>query len=462
MNTERVYDVFVSYSSKDHAKVLPIAEQLRERGLSVWIDEWCIQPGDHIGLKIQEGLESSRCIVFFMSPHYFRSEWGLIEVHSYIFKGPSNAARKFIPILIEECQLPSLLAPFKYLDWSEIDTYGCDDLMRIISTADNTRRTDGLPKPLSLSDNVIVDTHHKARISSVDISEAWAITGFEDGVIKLWDVSQPRAVASIPGHKGQVKFTRLLSRNGMFLSASERDIKVWSLASRESHVNLHIEGIYRVSVSDTGTIVVRSQRGVEIYSATSGKKIDVKYGSYSDAIIDRSGRYVLAVRDSSLGGALAMGFFLFTKFNPFNEGAVDLWDLESGEEKVLRWSLGDRFPNTLSLFGDDKKIVTYSSKFREGVLQKSIYITSITTGEKISEVRVADSCAGVDYSSTSNVVVMNHYDGYITIRRLESLDVVDKIKVFEKATSKLMGLSSDGTRLISATGSAMILSNISP
>ncbi len=44
-----------------------LAERLKGDGLRVWLDEWMIQPGDSIPLKIEQGLESSRTFVPVMS-----------------------------------------------------------------------------------------------------------------------------------------------------------------------------------------------------------------------------------------------------------------------------------------------------------------------------------------------------------------------------------------------------------
>ena len=51
------YDVFISHSAKDKPAVRELAERLKADGLRVWLDEWEIQPGDMIGLKIEQGLD---------------------------------------------------------------------------------------------------------------------------------------------------------------------------------------------------------------------------------------------------------------------------------------------------------------------------------------------------------------------------------------------------------------------
>jgi hypothetical protein len=60
MSTQFDYDVFLSYNHKDKPVVRELANRLKQDGLCVWLDEWEIQPGDMIGLKISQGLERSR------------------------------------------------------------------------------------------------------------------------------------------------------------------------------------------------------------------------------------------------------------------------------------------------------------------------------------------------------------------------------------------------------------------
>ncbi len=100
MSTQFDYDVFLSHSSKDKPVVRELANRLRKDGLRVWLDEWEIQPGDMIGLKIQQGLERSRTLLMVMSAAYFASEWSTLEHQTLLFRDPTNAQRRFILLLI--------------------------------------------------------------------------------------------------------------------------------------------------------------------------------------------------------------------------------------------------------------------------------------------------------------------------------------------------------------------------
>jgi len=55
-----------------------------------------------ISLKIEQGLEQSRTLVLVMSKHAFASEWVLLERHTALFRDPTNAERRFIPLRLDE------------------------------------------------------------------------------------------------------------------------------------------------------------------------------------------------------------------------------------------------------------------------------------------------------------------------------------------------------------------------
>lgn len=130
MNKTFTYDVFLSYSSKDKQIVLDLAERLKKDGLRVWLDRWVIQPGDSIPLELQYGLEQSRTLVMCMSPAYFTlSEWGTLEHYTVLFRDPTNSQRRLIPLLIENCTVPDMLAQFLYIDWRTPSNESYDRLL---------------------------------------------------------------------------------------------------------------------------------------------------------------------------------------------------------------------------------------------------------------------------------------------------------------------------------------------
>ena len=113
------YDVFLSHNSEDKPRVRELAERLKAAGLRVWFDEWIIQPGDDIYLAIERGLEASRTLLLCLSQAAMGSDWVKLERSTVLFRDPTNAGRRFIPLLLVDCDLPDTLRRYRYVDYRE-------------------------------------------------------------------------------------------------------------------------------------------------------------------------------------------------------------------------------------------------------------------------------------------------------------------------------------------------------
>ncbi len=123
------HDVFLSYSSTDRTRVQRLAERLRDAGVRVWFDEAAIRPGDDIYLHIEHGLESSRVLVLCMSPAAFASDWVRLERGTTLFRDPLNRARRFVPLLLEDCTVPDTLRRYRCIDYREEATEAFAELV---------------------------------------------------------------------------------------------------------------------------------------------------------------------------------------------------------------------------------------------------------------------------------------------------------------------------------------------
>ena len=114
-----LYDVFLSHNHADKPRVRRVAERLKAAGVRVWLDEWVIQAGDIIALKVDEGLEQSRVLLLCISPAALASGWVALERSTAVHRDPANAGRRFIPLLLGDCDLPDTLRRYKYVDFRE-------------------------------------------------------------------------------------------------------------------------------------------------------------------------------------------------------------------------------------------------------------------------------------------------------------------------------------------------------
>lgn len=113
------YDVFLSHNHQDKCRVGRLAKRLRARGLRVWYDEWVIRPGDNIFLAIERGLEAARVQVLCLSRAALGADWVNLERSTAMFRDPDNTNRRFVPLLLENCELPDTLRRLKYIDFSK-------------------------------------------------------------------------------------------------------------------------------------------------------------------------------------------------------------------------------------------------------------------------------------------------------------------------------------------------------
>ncbi len=116
-----LWDVFLSHSAHDHARVRKLAERLRALGLRVWLDEWIIKPGDDIYAAIEHGLDYTRSLILCVSQAAMDSDWVSLERNTTIFRNPRTKDRRFIPLLLQDCRLPAAIQRLACVDWRSED-----------------------------------------------------------------------------------------------------------------------------------------------------------------------------------------------------------------------------------------------------------------------------------------------------------------------------------------------------
>jgi Domain of unknown function (DUF1883)/TIR domain len=81
----QVWDVFISHASEDKDAVArPLAEHLRDLGVSVWLDAFELRIGDSLRRKIDAGLAGSRFGVVVLSRSFFRKGWPQYELDGLV------------------------------------------------------------------------------------------------------------------------------------------------------------------------------------------------------------------------------------------------------------------------------------------------------------------------------------------------------------------------------------------
>ncbi len=117
MNKSFDWDVFLSHSSIDKPRVARLAERLTAAGFRVWVAPTSIALGQDVYTEIEDGLERSRVLILCMSKAAFESEWVRLERNTATFRDPGNQDRRFLPLRLDDCQIPATLRRLQFIDW---------------------------------------------------------------------------------------------------------------------------------------------------------------------------------------------------------------------------------------------------------------------------------------------------------------------------------------------------------
>ena len=90
------YDVFISYSRKDHKVVAEFVKHITDAGYTVWMDVDGIETGDEFKGKIVMAIKESESFLFFSSKASNNSKWTVKEVNVAV-----NLQKKIIPIKLD-------------------------------------------------------------------------------------------------------------------------------------------------------------------------------------------------------------------------------------------------------------------------------------------------------------------------------------------------------------------------
>lgn len=118
------YDAFLSYNSKDRDIVEAIAVRLADQGVRIFLDQWCLIPGDPWQEEIEAALDRSATSIVFLGPHG-PSPWAHVEMRAALELRNSARMLRVIPTLLPGSnersseRLPLFLRAFTWVDYTK-------------------------------------------------------------------------------------------------------------------------------------------------------------------------------------------------------------------------------------------------------------------------------------------------------------------------------------------------------
>lgn len=108
--------LFICHASEDKPIVELLCSFLDQQGIPVWYDTREIKVGESIVQRVEQGLDTASHVVVVLSAKSAQKPWVQRELSSTLMRQLDNASVKLLPVLIEECAIPPLIADIKYAD----------------------------------------------------------------------------------------------------------------------------------------------------------------------------------------------------------------------------------------------------------------------------------------------------------------------------------------------------------
>jgi small GTP-binding protein len=296
------YDVFISHSSIDKHVVRELAKRLKADGVRVWLDEWEIEPGDMIGLKIDKGLEQSRMLLLVMSANTSESEWVSFESQTIRFTDPTNQRRRFIPLRLDGAEIKGTLKQFAYVDWRQKSD---EQYLKLLAAC----------RPPTITEELGIEQKSEMRPSqrfadhsgyvervAMTADGRRAVSASADKTVRVWDLERGICLITLEGHTGVVYGVAMSEDGGLAVSGSvDNTVRVWDL---EMGICLHIlEGhtdmVLGVSLTPDGRLAVSGSRDatVRVWDVKEGKCLTTLRGHTNqvwDVAIDANGHRAIS------------------------------------------------------------------------------------------------------------------------------------------------------------------------
>lgn len=140
-------DVFISHASEDKEEIArPLAEALRERGLSVWYDEFTIKLGDSLRRTIDQGLKESKYGIVILSHNFFAKDWPQKELDGLTAR-ERNGKKIILPI------------------WHNITKEEIEEYSPTLAGLYAAKTKDGIPKIIDMIMEVLEESPQESNIT---------------------------------------------------------------------------------------------------------------------------------------------------------------------------------------------------------------------------------------------------------------------------------------------------------
>jgi hypothetical protein len=118
------FDVFLSHNSVDKPWVIKLKDDLSRYGVTVWLDQDEIRPGDLFAAALEDGLASSRAVALVVSPEAMASGWVKEEYYRALsLTKDKTSPLQLIPVILRTAEVPDFLKSRNWVDFRDETAY---------------------------------------------------------------------------------------------------------------------------------------------------------------------------------------------------------------------------------------------------------------------------------------------------------------------------------------------------
>lgn len=129
LSTRGAKKIFLSHTHRDKKMVRRLAKDLQAAGVAVWLDEWRVDVGESVPMRVQAGLTESPFVGVWLTKNSVESPWVEKEWQTALHEELSDRRVRVLPLLGEDCEIPLLLKDKVYADFTQSYEQGLSELL---------------------------------------------------------------------------------------------------------------------------------------------------------------------------------------------------------------------------------------------------------------------------------------------------------------------------------------------
>lgn len=224
--------VFISHASADKSFVDRLVADLATRSIPVWYDKLDLRIGESVPGKINEGLAGAKHFLIVLSNSSVNSSWVREELNAALMKQVAQGGTFVLPVLLEDCEIPPLLAHRRYADFRSEYSTALNELLalwgRDTAACDAAKKDNVQPWPdVDMSDAEFVYIHSTRfdKFFRMSCSLSWSANKTIDYLVDTLSLPWNIELSNV-GMKWSFSYGLVFDGKSISLSESLRDAGV--------------------------------------------------------------------------------------------------------------------------------------------------------------------------------------------------------------------------------------------